>query len=295
MPVMQTGISWTDSTFNPTTGCTKISDGCTNCYAESITQRFGGDFSVVTLHPDRLRQARRFKPIVEPDGSLRPRMVFINSMSDIFHDEIPDAFRHQVFDIIDAMPNTIWQALTKRAMTLRRFVRDRYQGRGVPDNLWLGASVENNTVRGRIGLLRNLKAEVGPFTAFLSVEPLLGPVDLHSYHDIDWLLLGGESGPKARPCRAEWMRQARDEARKYGAAIWLKQWGTPRSNPLVQERMERHGIGVKAAWQMVVDMGLELLPFEKGGATLDGVILRDLPPSYYTIKERLNASVIPPA
>lgn len=288
MPTMKTSISWTDSTWNPTTGCHKVSNGCLNCYAEAMTKRFGGDFDTILLHANRLAQVNRFKPLVQEDGSLLPRMVFVNSMSDIFHDEIPDSFRHEVFDAIDQHPDTIFQALTKRAMTMRRFITERYKGDGVPDHLWLGVSAEDNLVRGRIDTLRRLKGDVGNFTAFLSVEPLIGPVDRHDYSDMDWVLIGGESGTKARPCHVDWVRQARDEARRHGAAIWFKQWGNPKNNPLVIERMERDGTGVRAAWERVVASGLEREPEEKGGATLDGLVLHDLPPAYTFLSHKLN-------
>jgi protein gp37 len=290
VPTMNTKISWTTSTWNPTTGCTKVSGGCDHCYAEAISQRFGRDFSIVTLHPGRLKQASKFTPLVQEDRSLLPRLVFVNSMSDLMHEAVPDSFRHQVFDIIDQMPETVFQILTKRAMTMGRFIAERYKA-GVPSNLWLGASVENNQVRGRIGQLRRLKDTVGDYTAFLSVEPLIGPVDKHDYTGMAWIVLGGESGPKARPCHLDWVRTGRDEARRVGAAVFFKQWGRPANNPLVKQRMERHVLNVRDAWEMVVKLGLELLPSEKGGGTLDGEVLHELPPAYHALARKLNSAV----
>lgn len=292
MPVEKTHISWTDSTVNPTVGCTHASAGCDNCYAESMVNRLmGGNFGNIRLHPDRIAKMRTLKAIRGPGGHLRPRLVFVNSMSDLMHDLIPEDFKHRVFDAMEANENCAWQVLTKRAVQLRQFVQNRYGNRGVPDHIWLGVSVEDNRVAGRINILRRLKDRVGGMTAFLSVEPLIGPVDQHDYTDIDQVLVGGESGPGRRRCAEEWMRQSLAEARRAGAAIHLKQWGHPVDNPLVAARMASRGLTAKQAFIEVCQIGLELAPEEKGGATIDGTLLREKPPVYEALRARLLTAV----
>ncbi len=293
MATLKTHISWTDSTWNPTTGCTKVSAGCDHCYAEAMTNRlFGGGFETVRTHPDRLGQVSKFTPLRDDDGGLRPRLVFVNSMSDLFHDQIPDAFRDRTFAAIEATPWTIYQVLTKRPMTLRRYAEARWQAAGVPANVWLGVSVEDNRVRGRIDQLRRLKDSVGPFTAFLSVEPLIGPCDQHDYRDIEQVLIGGESGPKARLLALEWARLARDRGRDADAALWFKQWGTWRSNPLYRAASSarhldrvRHAIaaGERLAAIDTDRHGRPRVTGEKGGATLDGEVLHDHPPHFHRL------------
>ena len=290
MPVMKSHISWCDSTWNPMTGCTKLSPGCDNCYAEAMAKRMWGGraFTDIRIHPERLGQIRKFTPIKEPDGSLRPRLVFVNSMSDIFHEDVPDDFRDQVFDAIEATPLTVFQCLTKRAHVMRQYIGARFKGRHVPDNIWLGPSVEDNRVKGRLRITRALKDEVGDFTAFASVEPIIGPCDALDFTRIDWVLTGGESGWHARPMDIEWLRQAHHGARAAGAAIHFKQFGHPRNNPLVIERMQRVGCSTNVAFMAICGLGQEKEPGEKGGATLDGEVLHEKPPSYYRIKDRLN-------
>lgn len=289
MPVEKTHISWTDSTVNPTVGCSHVSTGCDNCYAESMVNRLmGGNFNTIRMHPDRVAKMHALKAIREPGGQLRPRLVFVNSMSDLMHDQIPDAFKHDVFDAMEANGNCAWQVLTKRPAQLRQFIQNRYGNRGVPAHIWLGVSVEDNRVAGRINILRRLKDRVGGMTAFLSVEPLIGSVDQHDYAGIDQVLIGGESGPRRRHCAEEWVRQAIAEARRVGAAIHLKQWGHPLDNPVVRARMVRDRIGVTAAFRAVCAEGLELAPEEKGGATINGGLLREKPPIYEALAKGLN-------
>ncbi len=300
MPVMQSHISWCDSTWNPMTGCTKVSPGCDNCYAEAMSKRMWGGraFTDIRVHPERLDQVRKFKPIEDADGSLRPRLVFVNSMSDIFHEEVPDAFRDPVFDAIEDTPLTIFQCLTKRAHVLRQYIRARFKGRHVPDNIWLGPSVEDNRVKGRLRITRALKDDVGDFTAFASVEPIIGPCDALDFTRIDWVLTGGESGWHAREMQLEWLPQAHHGARAAGAAIHFKQFGAWRNNPLYRGAPGRLSHLDRVRW--AIDRGerearvVETTPGkfkiegEKGGATLDGEVLHEKPPAYYRIKDRLN-------
>lgn len=210
-------IEWTEQTWNPTTGCTKVSPGCKHCYAETMAarlQRMGaGGYEngfCLTLQPGRLEQPLRRK---------KPTVYFVNSMSDLFHEDVPDAFLDEVFDVIRQTPRHTYQILTKRAERLPAY----FSGRACPANVWLGVSVEDRA-HGvpRIDLLRQVPATV----RFLSVEPLLedlGEVDLQGIH---WVIVGGESGPRARPMRPEWVDNMRRQALAAGAAFFFKQWGT---------------------------------------------------------------------
>ncbi|MGO8868142.1 MAG: DUF5131 family protein [Alphaproteobacteria bacterium] len=214
-----TAIEWTDATWNPVTGCTKISAGCDHCYAERFAERFRGTpnhpFETgfdLTLRPQRLEQ---------PLGWRRPRMIFVNSMSDLFHKEIPRSFIARVFDTMEKANWHTFQVLTKRSSLMRDFLRQRYgSGRG-PAHMWLGVSVEDGTKTSRIAHLREAPAGV----RFLSIEPLIGrmgPLDLAG---IDWVIVGGESGPAARRMDPEWVREVRDQCRANRVAFFFKQWG----------------------------------------------------------------------
>ena len=209
-------IEWTEQTWNPTVGCTKISAGCKHCYAESMAKRlqamgtpgYENGFQLALL-PQRLDDPKRRK---------KPTVYFVNSMSDVFHDRIPDAYIEQIFDVIRETPQHTYQILTKRAARLARFFRTRT----VPDNAWLGVSVENKK-HGvpRIDYLRTVPARI----RFLSVEPLLENVGELNLKDIHWVIVGGESGPKARPMKPEWAESVRIQCEEQDVAFFFKQWG----------------------------------------------------------------------
>lgn len=209
-------IEWTEQTWNPATGCTKVSPGCKHCYAETMAVRLkamgAGGYSAgfeLAIHPERLAQ---------PVKRKKPTVWFVNSMSDLFHEDISDGFLDQVFETIRATPQHTYQILTKRAKRLPTY----FAGRECPRNVWLGVSVENRRYGvPRIDCLRKVEARV----RFLSVEPLLqdvGPIDLT---DIHWVIVGGESGPKARPMKPEWVEAVRQQCEAQGAAFFFKQWG----------------------------------------------------------------------
>jgi protein gp37 len=212
-----TTIEWTEETWNPVTGCSKVSTGCTNCYAESMARRlkamgapgYDNGFEL-TLLPERLEQPLRKK---------KPTRFFVNSMSDLFHEDVPDAFIDQVFDIMRRTPQHTYQILTKRAYRLPEY----FGTNALPANVWLGVTVEDR-MSGipRIDHLRQVNATI----RFLSVEPLLqdlGKVDLTGIH---WVIVGGESGPNARPMNQEWVLPIKEQCEKSGSAFFLKQWGT---------------------------------------------------------------------
>ena len=216
MSSINTGIEWTDKTWNPTTGCDKISPGCLHCYAEAITQRFPRNFPNgfdLTLHPDRLKEPTRW-------GT--PSRVFVNSMSDLFHKDVPLDFIKQVFQVIHSTPWHVYQILTKRPERLYELASKLE----FPKNVWLGVSVENQNYVNRIDFLRQIPVSV----RFLSCEPLLGALKL-DLTDIDWVIVGGESGQKHRPMEASWASDIRDQCQKAEVAFFFKQVGgrTPKA------------------------------------------------------------------
>lgn len=220
-----TSIEWTDATWNPVTGCTKISAGCDHCYAERFSERFRGTrghpFETgfdLTLRPERLDQPLRWR---------QPRMIFVNSMSDLFHKEIPTEFIERVFDTMEAASWHTFQILTKRSSLMRNFLRRRYGAQRGPLHMWFGVSIEDGTKLSRVRHLREAPAGV----RFLSIEPLIGPVGRLDLTGIDWVIVGGESGPGARPMEKDWALDIRDQCQARGVAFFFKQWGgrTPRS------------------------------------------------------------------
>jgi protein gp37 len=210
-----TSIEWTDVTWNPVTGCTEVSPGCDHCYARTFANRWVGipghpyeQGFAVTLRPDRLDQPLRWK---------RPMRVFVNSMSDLFHVAVPEPFIRDVFATMAAAPQHQFQVLTKRADRMERVTKRL----DIPDNVWLGVSVETPTYYGRIRHLQRTDAPI----RFLSCEPLIAPLDDLPLANIDWVIVGGESGPGARPMIAEWVRSIRRQCRAAGVAFFFKQWG----------------------------------------------------------------------
>jgi protein gp37 len=214
-----TAIEWTDATWNPVTGCTKISPGCDRCYAERFSERFRGTpghpFETgfdLTLRPERLDQPLRWRA---------PRMIFVNSMSDLFHKDIPKEFIDRVFDTMERATHHTFQVLTKRSSLMRDFLRRRYGARRGPVHMWFGVSIEDGSKISRIKHLRDSPASL----RFLSIEPLIGPVGTLDLSGIDWVIVGGESGPGARPMHPDWVRSIRDQCLHAHVAFFFKQWG----------------------------------------------------------------------
>ena len=212
-------IEWTNASWNPVTGCTKLSAGCDHCYAERFAERFRGvaghPFETgfdLTLRPERLDRPARWR---------RSRLIFVNSMSDLFHKSIPLAFIGQVFDAMERADWHTYQVLTKRSSLMRDFVNRRYRGKPAPAHIWLGVSIEDKTALGRLRHLKQTKATV----RFVSFEPLLGPIGDIDLAGIHWAIAGGESGPGARPVEADWLRQIRDGCQRQAVAFFFKQWG----------------------------------------------------------------------
>jgi protein gp37 len=223
----KSAIEWTDATWNPVTGCTKISVGCDNCYAARFSERFRGTpghpFEAgfdLTLRPERLDKPLRWK---------RPRRIFVNSMSDLFHTGVPTAFVDSVFDVMDRADWHSFQVLTKRSSRMRDYVLRRY-GFSPPAHIWFGVSVESaQTARSRIAHLQGIQADA---VKFLSIEPLIARLGGISLHLIDWVIVGGESGPGARALQPDWVREIRDQCAAANVPFFFKQWGgiRPKSN-----------------------------------------------------------------
>ena len=212
----QTSIEWTEQTWNPAVGCTKISPGCAHCYAEVMARRlkamkvpgYENGFQL-TLLPHRLE---------EPLNRTKPTVYFVNSMSDMFHKDIPDDYIRQVFDVIQRAPQHTFQVLTKRAERMAEFFK-HYQ---LPRNVWVGVTVEDKE-HGlpRLDCLRRVSAAV----RFVSVEPLLEDLGRINLAGIHWVIVGGESGPKARPMRQEWALKVKQQSEEQNIAFFFKQWG----------------------------------------------------------------------
>jgi len=211
----RTTIEWTRATWNPVTGCTKISAGCKHCYAERFAKRLQRMGSTryqngfrLTLHEDLIDAPKRWK---------KPLLIFVNSMSDLFHERVPDEFIERVFRTMNECEHHVFQVLTKRSGRLREFAP---RVKWTP-NIWMGVSVENEKVLFRVADLQAVPAQV----RFLSCEPLLGPLPNLPLEGIHWVIVGGESGPKARPMQVEWVREIRDQCARAGVAFFFKQWG----------------------------------------------------------------------
>ncbi|NQV56793.1 MAG: phage Gp37/Gp68 family protein [Rhodospirillales bacterium] len=216
---VKSSIEWTDATWNPVTGCTKISSGCDNCYAERFSERFRGvpghPFEMgfdLTLRPNRLDQPLKWRS---------PKTIFVNSMSDLFHKEVPSSYVDQVFDTMEQADWHVFQVLTKRSSRLRNYVNKRYANDPVPSHIWLGVSIEDGTKKSRLRHLQQANAAV----RFLSIEPLIGPVGEIDLDGVSWVIVGGESGPRFREVDPEWVREVRDQCVRAEVAFFFKQWG----------------------------------------------------------------------
>lgn len=208
-------IEWTDSTWNPVTGCTKVSPGCDHCYAQTFAERFRG----VTGHPYERGFDLTLRPerLEQPLSWLRPQMVFVNSMSDLFHRDIPDGYILSVFRTMKLAYRHQFQVLTKRAERLQRLSRLIDFG----ENVWVGVSVESPDYYWRVRHLQGVPAAV----RFISCEPLLAPLDGLPLRGIDWVIVGGESGRGARPMQVDWVREIRAQCQSRAVAFFFKQWG----------------------------------------------------------------------
>jgi len=208
-------IEWTGSTWNPITGCTKHSDGCQYCYAEKMATRlknmglskYNNAFKL-TLHPDNIE---------DPLNMKKPQTIFVCSMSDIFHKDVPDEFILKLFEVMNKAHWHTFQVLTKRAERISE-LNDKINW---TNNIWLGTTVEDTKVLNRIDHLRHSSA----YIKFLSIEPLLENIDNMNLKNIDWVIVGGESGPKARPIKEEWVKNIQEQCKSSNVPFFFKQWG----------------------------------------------------------------------
>lgn len=246
----KSSIEWTEVTWNPVTGCDKVSAGCKNCYAERMAKRlqsmgvpqYANGFRL-SLAPQVLNTPRKWK---------KRKIVFVNSMSDLFHEDVPISYIKKVFDVMNET-NHIYQILTKRSKRLHEIADELNWTR----NIWMGVSVENETFTYRIEDLRNTPCKV----KFLSIEPLIGEIKSLNLDKIDWVIVGGESGPKARMLKKEWVDLIKNKCIKTNTPFFFKQWGKTEFNinqndPTINPKHKNHA---------------------KGGCELDGEIFRELP------------------
>lgn len=209
-------IEWTEQTWNPSVGCNKVTAGCKNCYAEVMAKRLqamntkgyenGFEFQIM---PERLTQPLNIK---------KPTKFFVNSMSDLFHENMPFEYLDQIFEVIRKTPQHTYQILTKREKIMAEYIGSKI----LPENVWLGVTVENKSTKKRIDYLRNINASI----RFLSIEPLLEDLGNLKLENIHWVIVGGESGTKARPMLSEWALNIKEECKKQESAFFFKQWGT---------------------------------------------------------------------
>ena len=213
---METKIEWTEKVWNPSIGCTKISEGCKNCYAESFAKRLqsmgmedykdGFKFKIL---PHRLNDPLKIK---------KPQKFFVNSMSDLFHDDMPYEYLNQIFDVINQTPQHTYQILTKRVENMYIY----FQNHNVPQNVWLGVTVENSKYSYRIDILKKINATI----KFISFEPLIDSAGKIDLTDIDWVIVGGESGYNGRPMKPEWVNEIYLQCQEKNIPFFFKQWGT---------------------------------------------------------------------
>jgi protein gp37 len=257
----KTKIEWSDSVWNPTTGCTKFSKGCKFCYAEALTPKLKGCHPTkyrngfnLTVHPDELKKPYKW---------MKPRMVFVNSMSDLFHIDVPDSFIQEVFKVMKENPQHIFQVLTKRAERLAQMDTDGLLEWS--DNIWMGVSVEDHENTKRIGYLRNTGAKI----KFLSCEPLLSSLPNLNLQSIDWCIVGGESGRgKIRKIEKDWVLDIQEQCKSAGVPFFFKQWGHKKFNPNPNDSTK-----VKRNEN-----------YAKGGCVLDGVVYHEMPINYQNFK-----------
>jgi protein gp37 len=255
-------IEWTEMTWNPVRGCTRVSEGCRNCYAERIASRFSQNgrpyegLAVITPAGPRWTNSVRMLPelLEQPLRWRRPRTIFVNSMSDLFHPDVTPEFIGQVFDVMRRCPRHTFQVLTKRSERLRELAPSLPW----PRNVWMGVSVEDDRVLGRVYDLQAVDAAV----RFLSVEPMIGPIHDLPLEGIHWVIVGGESGPGARSMREEWVLSVKEQCEQAKVAFFFKQWGGVRKGKAGRLLQGRTYSGMPGGHRMAStdEMGRTLSP-----------------------------------
>jgi protein gp37 len=234
-----TKIEWTEATWNPSIGCSKVTAGCKNCYAEVMARRLqamgaagyedGFEFKIL---PERLNQPMKIK---------KPTKFFVNSMSDLFHEKMPFDFLDTVFDVISKTPQHHYQILTKRENLLQEY----FLTRKVPANVWLGVTVEHEKTKYRIDTLRKIDAKI----RFLSIEPLIGDVGMLDLTNIHWVIVGGESGVCARAMNPQWAINVQEQCKEQGVAFFFKQWGTWGEDGVRRNKKENGSVLMGRKWR----------------------------------------------
>lgn len=211
-----TKIEWTEHTWNPVTGCTKFSEGCAHCYAEVMSRRLCAMGN--SKYANGFKSTMHINALTEPLKWRKPSTIFVCSMSDLFHKDVPFEFIDKVFKVIEETPQHNYQILTKRAERMAEY----FETRNIPNNAWIGVTVENRETKSRIDYIRHLGATV----KFLSCEPLLGDLGELNLEGINWIIVGGESGTQARPMKEEWVLNIKRQADANNIPFFFKQWGT---------------------------------------------------------------------
>ena len=234
-----TKIEWTEATWNPSIGCSKVSAGCKNCYAEVMARRLqamgtvgyedGFEFKIL---PERLLQ---------PASVKKPTKFFVNSMSDLFHEKMPFDFLDMIFEVIASTPQHHYQILTKREHILQIYFSERV----APANLWLGVTVENKHTKHRIEALKNIKVPI----RFVSIEPLIGDVETLNLDGIHWVIVGGESGIGARPMNPQWVMNIQKQCAEQKVAFFFKQWGTWGEDGIKRNKKENGSLLLGKQWK----------------------------------------------
>lgn len=209
-------IEWTETTWNPTTGCNKVSEGCKNCYAEVMSNRLKA--MGVDKYKNNFKITEHPKELSKPYNWKKSKVIFVNSMSDLFHRQVSLEFIKQVFEVMNENTHHVFQVLTKRPKRVLELQDELFWSH----NIWLGTSVEDNKVLERVDTLRKTKAKI----KFLSCEPLIGSLNELNLEGIDWVIVGGESGPNARPMKEEWVIDIMDNCKSNKVSFFFKQWGT---------------------------------------------------------------------
>jgi len=234
-----TKIEWTEATWNPSIGCSKVTAGCKNCYAEVMARRLQA--MGVSCYEDGFQFKTLPERLIQPMNVKKPTKFFVNSMSDLFHKNMPFEFLDKIFEVIENTPRHNYQILTKRENTLQRY----FSKRTVPKNVWLGVTVENELTKYRIDVLRNIPATI----RFISMEPLISDVGNLNLKGIHWVIVGGESGVCARPMSPEWAINIKNQCDKQNIAFFFKQWGTWGEDGIKRNKKENGSILLGKHWK----------------------------------------------
>lgn len=272
-----TGIEWTDHTWNPVIGCSVKSDGCKNCYAMALAGRIEAwgnkHYQGLTRNGKWTGKVVRNSEAVflKPTRIARPSVIFVNSMSDFFHREVSNNLRIEILEVIQDCKRHQFQILTKRPENIGRFLKE-VNLKYFPDNLWLGATVEDNRVKARVADIVKSPAKI----KFISVEPLIASADQVNIDGLDWVITGGESGPRARVMKHQWLLDVADKCQKFSIRHFFKQYGKARNNPLFWEIVDGRHIPRANATSYVKEHD----SIGKGGSKINGQYVKEMPKSF---------------